>query len=196
MPGSPRTFDPAAPSAPPPSPHALPPTAFDRIPLPVRMVAYGAAFLAFVLGVVPFAAYQLDVYVPAMRINVGPLQWLGVPLFVIFLAIYLYSSYVLTNVGRGAYVEFDPPKQFVAVGPFRWCRNPIAGSLLGAILGEALALSSTGILLLFVMGLPLAHIQVVLLEEPLLKKRFGAAYEAYLQSVPRWLPRPPRRSAT
>lgn len=172
----------------------LPPTLFDHIPLPVRMVVYGVAFLGFVLGLVPFLAYQVDVYVPSVRMNVGPLQWLGLPLFVACLAVYLYSSYVLTRVGRGAYVEFDPPKQFVAVGPFRWCRNPIAGSLLGAILGEALALSSTGILLLFLVGLPLAHAQVVLLEEPLLKKRFGAAYEAYLRNVPRWLPRPPRRS--
>jgi protein-S-isoprenylcysteine O-methyltransferase Ste14 len=30
-------------------------------------------------------------------------------------------------------------------------------------------------------------------EEPTLERRFGATYTAYRQSVPRWMPRPPRR---
>jgi protein-S-isoprenylcysteine O-methyltransferase Ste14 len=33
-----------------------------------------------------------------------------------------------------------------------------------------------------------AHLFVVLVEEPLLRRRFGAAYEAYCQAVRRWLP--------
>jgi protein-S-isoprenylcysteine O-methyltransferase Ste14 len=57
--------------------------------------------------------------------------------------------------------------------------------------GEAIAFSSVGIFLLFLVSVPAAHLQVVLLEEPLLKKRFGQAYEAYLAEVPRWLPRRP-----
>ena len=84
------------------------------------------------------------------------------------------------------------PREFVASGPYRWVRNPVAASLAGALLGLAIALSSTGVLLLFVLGLPLAHMQVVLLEEPLLRKRFGASYEAYVRRVPRWIPRAPR----
>jgi len=36
------------------------------------------------------------------------------------------------------------------------------------------------------------HLFVRLVEEPLLRRRFGAAYEAYRRAVPRWLPRPPR----
>ena len=94
--------------------------------------------------------------------------------------------------GRGAYVEFDPPRQFVATGPFRYCRNPIAACVLGMILGEAIGLSSSGVLILFLLGLPIAHAQVVFLEEPLLSKRFGAEYQQYLSRVPRWIPRPVR----
>jgi protein-S-isoprenylcysteine O-methyltransferase Ste14 len=33
-----------------------------------------------------------------------------------------------------------------------------------------------------------AHLLVVLVEEPLLRRRFGAAYEAYGRAVRRWLP--------
>ena len=33
------------------------------------------------------------------------------------------------------------------------------------------------------------HAFVTLYEEPMLKKRFGAAYEHYLEEIPRWIPR-------
>ena len=165
---------------------------FEGIPLVVRMFVYGTVFLAFVLGFLPWLVYRIDVHWPAWRVDIGVGRWFGVMLFVVCVSIYGYSSYLLSRHGRGAYVEFDPPQAFVAIGPFRWCRNPIAGSLVGAVLGEALAFSSTGIFLLFVAALPLAHLQIVVLEEPLLRRRFGQPYEDYLQRVPRWLPRPPR----
>lgn len=163
----------------------------ERVPLGVRMLAYGAVFLAAVLGGLPWLAYRLDMAVPDWHIELGPWRAIGVVVFAAFLALYIYCSFQLSRRGRGAYVEFDPPRRFVAEGPYRWCRNPIAASLLGMLLGEAVALSSTGVLLLFTAGLALAHAQVVLLEEPLLRRRFGAAYEDYLKRVPRWLPRRP-----
>lgn len=170
-----------------------PNTALDAIPLSLRMAVYGAGFLAFVLVLLPWLAHRVDVYWPQSRVEVGPLRWVGWVLFAALLAFYIAASYVLTSRGRGAYVEFDPPKEFVAAGPFRWCRNPIAGSLIAMFAALALALSSTGIFLLFLVAIPLGHAQVVLLEEPLLRQRFGQPYEQYLRDVPRWIPRPPRR---
>lgn len=37
--------------------------------------------------------------------------------------------------------------------------------------------------------LTLAHLFVIFYEEPTLRRQFGASYEAYLRSVPRWIPR-------
>ncbi|MBN2448129.1 MAG: hypothetical protein JXO22_15475 [Phycisphaerae bacterium] len=177
------------------TPDGTPPPAtfLDRIPLNLRMLLYGTSFLALVLIVVPWAAYRVDVHLPAWHVEIGWARVIGGVLFAAALAVYFAASYVLTTHGKGAYVEFDPPKQFVATGPFRWTRNPIAGSLVMMLLGEAVAFSSTGIALLFVLSLPLAHLQVVLLEEPLLTRRFGADYTRYKGEVPRWFPRPPRR---
>ena len=155
------------------------------------MLFYGVFFLAAVLAGLPWLAYRIDVYLPGWHVQIGWWRALGIVLFLIFFATYVWSSYLLSQRGRGAYVEFDPPKEFVATGPFRCVRKPIAGSLVGMLLGEALTCSSTGILLLFVIALPLAHCQVVFLEEPLLRKRFGQAYVDYLARVPRWLPRLP-----
>lgn len=171
----------------------VPATPLDRIPLALRMTIYFVAFLAFVLIVLPYAALQADRLLVSIAFDLPlAVRIIGWCVFAACFAIYAASSVHLSTRGRGAYVEFDPPKVFVASGPFRWCRNPIAACVLGMILGEAIGLSSSGVLLLFLIGLPIAHAQVVLLEEPLLLKRFGQPYAEYLQSVPRWIPRPPR----
>jgi protein-S-isoprenylcysteine O-methyltransferase Ste14 len=164
----------------------------DRIPLVVRTVVYYVFFLAFILILMPWVAHALGKRVVPWQIEIGWGRAVGWVIFGVSFLVYTGSSVLLMRRGRGAYVEFDPPKEFVTTGPFRWCRNPIAACLLGMILGEALAFSAVGILLLFVVGLPLAHLQVVLLEEPLLEKRFGQAYRDYRAQVPRWIPRPPR----
>lgn len=165
----------------------------DAIPLAARGVFYAVFFLAMILGVVPWLAYRFDVAVPAWHVD---LPWVvrivGWVLFAITLGVYLRCSIHLMSRGRGAYVEFDPPKEFVATGPFRWCRNPIALCVVLMLVWLAVAWSSTGILLLFLVAAPLAHAQVVLLEEPLLRQRFGATYEHYRRTVPRWCPRRPR----
>ncbi len=164
------------------------------IPLALRMSIYGPLFLAGVLAGLPWLAYRADVYVPSLHVEVGLLRWVGVTIFTAFFVLYVYCSYLLSRIGRGAYVEFDPPAALVTVGPFRWSRNPIAACVVGMLLGEAIALSSTGIAMLFVIAVPLAHAQVVLLEEPLLRQRFGAAYDEYVARVPRWWPRRPRET--
>lgn len=168
----------------------------ERIPIHTRMLFYGVPFLAAVLIGLPWLAYRVDVYAPRWHVEIGWLRIVGVVLFLAFLGMYIFCSCVLSSLGRGTFVEFDPPRAFVASGPYRWVRNPVAACLVGAVFSLAIALSSTGIFLMFLLGLPLAHMQVVLLEEPLLRKRFGSSYEAYLRRVPRWIPRPPRSSQT
>jgi protein-S-isoprenylcysteine O-methyltransferase Ste14 len=168
------------------------PTALDAIPLAIRGVVYAIAFLVMILGVVPWAAYRVDANFPALHISMPWIvRTIGWMLFGMTLALYLAGSFHLMSRGRGAYVEFDPPKEFVATGMFRWCRNPIALCIVLMLLWLAIAWSSTGVFLLFAVAVPTAHAQVVLLEEPLLRKRFGQPYEDFLRKVPRWLPRPP-----
>ena len=166
----------------------------DKIPLSLRTVFYYFFFLAFILGAVPYAAHWAAArWLPAtMHFDIFWIKPIGWIIFAFTYVLYTAASIVLMKRGHGAYVEFDPPKEFVATGPFRWCRNPIAACVLGMVLGEALAFSSTGIFLLFAVGLPLAHMQVVLMEEPLLEQRFGQTYLDYKRRVPRWIPRIPR----
>jgi protein-S-isoprenylcysteine O-methyltransferase Ste14 len=70
---------------------------------------------------------------------------------------------------------------------------------LGAVsvlFGEAVLLESFLILGFALAMLCFFHLFVVYYEEPRLKRRFGWAYEEYLCSVPRWLPRLKRNDAS
>jgi protein-S-isoprenylcysteine O-methyltransferase Ste14 len=162
-----------------------------RIPLVPRMIFYTTFFLAALLGVLPAINYYLFDRLAGLHYEIGAWRWAGVAVFTLSTAIYLAIAYHLTNRGRGAFVEFDPPSQLVTTGPYRWVRNPISVCCLVMVLGQAIMLSSTGILFMFFLGFAIAHAQAMLLEEPLLKKRFGKQYLDYMARVSRFIPRPP-----
>lgn len=90
---------------------------------------------------------------------------------------------------NGSLAPWNPPKQLVVVGLYRYCRNPVITGIYAMLTGEAIALQSpwvAGWALLFMIGMT-SHI--VFQEEPLLRERFGESYDHYRQHVPRWPPR-------
>ena len=95
-------------------------------------------------------------------------------------------------VGRGTPAPFDPPRSFVPGGPYRWVRNPMYLGALLVLVGFGLWHASGSMVLLALPALALAHLFVVLYEEPTLRRRFGQPYVAYLARVNRWVPKPPR----
>jgi protein-S-isoprenylcysteine O-methyltransferase Ste14 len=58
-----------------------------------------------------------------------------------------------------------------------------------AILGVAIAFDSSAAGWWFVLFVVVNHVYFVLVEEPGLRRRFGAEYENYAANVPRWWPR-------
>jgi protein-S-isoprenylcysteine O-methyltransferase Ste14 len=97
----------------------------------------------------------------------------------------------LFNVeGRGTPVPFDPPKRFVATGPYRFVRNPMALGLFLVLGGEAALYESKAVVIYLLLVIGLIHAFVCWVEEPDLTRRFGASYAAYKHDVPRWIPRP------
>lgn len=57
------------------------------------------------------------------------------------------------------------------------------------LLGEALVFQSLRLLGYAVGVWCVFHLFFIFYEEPILKKKFGAAYEEYYNAVPRWVPR-------
>jgi protein-S-isoprenylcysteine O-methyltransferase Ste14 len=97
--------------------------------------------------------------------------------------------------GRGTPAPFDPPREFVASGPYRYVRNPMYVGATAVILGAGLAVSSPSIVMLALAFLLTMHLFVVVHEEPALAGKFGVSYQQYRSSVHRWLIRKPKSNA-
>ncbi len=91
------------------------------------------------------------------------------------------------QLGRGTPAPFDPPREFVVTGPYRWSRNPMYLLYVLTMLGEAWAFASPALVLYATAFFGLAHLFVVKVEEPDLCRRFDETYAAYTARVPRWM---------
>jgi protein-S-isoprenylcysteine O-methyltransferase Ste14 len=94
--------------------------------------------------------------------------------------------------GEGTPAPFDPPRKFVAAGPYKFMRNPMYVGGFIVLIGFGLYEQSPAILLFTLPWLLLAHLFVIVYEEPHLRHTFGTAYDAYCRSVHRWLPAVPK----
>jgi protein-S-isoprenylcysteine O-methyltransferase Ste14 len=116
----------------------------------------------------------------------------GVALMLLGAALGLWCGALFAWRGDGTPAPFDAPRQFVAVGPYRWVRNPMYVGGLLLLIGFALWLRSPAVLLMAVALLIAAHLFVVGYEERTLERRFGEGYRSYKRAVHRWIPRKPR----
>ena len=112
----------------------------------------------------------------------------GIILMIIGAIVVLACVAVFVVRGKGTPAVFDPPRKFVAVGPYAYVRNPmyIGGFIL--LVGFGLFHSSVSILLLSIILLLLFHLFVVLVEEPTLERTFGESYIEYKKRINRWIP--------
>ena len=119
---------------------------------------------------------------PALRI-------VGIVLIAAGLAVvvHAYVRFALDGIGTPSPVA--PPRELVVTGAYRHVRNPMYVATAAVIAGEGLLLRRP--ILLVAAAVYCAAMAVLnrRVEEPLLRRRFGAAYERYRSAVPGWLPR-------
>jgi len=152
----------------------------------LRTLVVATLFFGFWVAVGNWAS-QFD---PILGGTLPAWTWpLGAALATAGAALALTCAGLFAVRGNGTPAPFDPPRNFVAFGPYRAVRNPmyIGGWLL--IAGFALVARSSGVLVLSFAFLVLAHLFVILYEEPTLTTKFGPAYEKYRKTVPRWVPK-------
>src|SRR5580765_930730 len=105
------------------------------------------------------------------------------------LVLVVWSNYHFWTRGRGTLAPWDPPRRFVVSGPYRFVRNPMISGVILLLLAEACGLRSTphaewaGLFTL------INAVYIPALEEPMLRARFGDAYESYTRAVRRFVPR-------
>jgi protein-S-isoprenylcysteine O-methyltransferase Ste14 len=114
---------------------------------------------------------------------------LGVALMIVSGMVAFACVATFVTRGEGTPAPFDPPRKFVAAGPYRFVRNPMYVGGFMVLVGFGLYEQSPAILLFTLPWLLSAHLFVIGYEEPHLRATFGEAYEAYCRSVRRWWPR-------
>jgi len=154
--------------------------------LALRALIYVTGFVLLfgwlALAVRPFDQ-RLEVVLPAWT------NALGVVVMAVGGILVITCAAIFVLRGRGTPAIFDPPKEFVALGPYKFVRNPmyIGGFIL--LVGFGLYQNSASILLLSLLLALLIHLFVLAIEEQGLEKRFGRSYLEYKKSVNRWIPK-------
>jgi protein-S-isoprenylcysteine O-methyltransferase Ste14 len=118
-----------------------------------------------------------------------PAFWLALVLATGGIALAVWTVTLFVKRGEGTPAPWDPPRNFVARGPYRHLRNPMITGALMVLGAESLFLQSWPIAVwagIFFAGNALYF---PLVEEKGLERRFGDTYRTYKQNVPRWTPR-------
>jgi protein-S-isoprenylcysteine O-methyltransferase Ste14 len=158
----------------------------------IRSLIYATGFI-FIWGYAALWVRRYDA-----ELGVALPAWtrpLGIACMVLGTAFALTCVGTFVVRGRGTPAPFDAPRKLVAVGIYRWVRNPMYVGGFLTLMGFALYEYSVSILLLAVVMWLAAHLFVCFYEEPTLRAKFDGSYEEYCRAVSRWLPRPPRGQA-
>ena len=116
----------------------------------------------------------------------------GLPVIAIGVALLVWCVREFYSAGKGTLAPWDPPRHLVTSGPYRYSRNPMYVAVLMILAGWALSLDITSYRAPWQYALFMAivfHLRVVLFEERWASEKFGAQWNDYAASVPRWLGR-------
>ncbi len=114
---------------------------------------------------------------------------LGAVLLALGLTLFVASLHEFWSRGRGTLAPWDPPRQFVVSGPYRFVRNPMISGVIFVLFAEATLLRSWSHAL-WAAGFALSNVVYLpMFEEPQLAARFGEPYRIYQRAVRRFIPR-------
>jgi len=153
----------------------------------IRSILFTLLIPGTVAVIVPY------LIVSSHPVSITPLRWFGLVPILIGTAILIRCIWDFGVSGRGTLAPVDPPSRLVVRGLYRYVRNPMYVGVVLMILGEAFLFASTALFIHALATFTAVHLFVLIYEEPTLRRRFGHAYEAYTQSVNRWLPRRPHQ---
>ena len=84
-------------------------------------------------------------------------------------------------------IPFQESDALLTDGMYRITRNPMYLGMLSILLGVATLCGSVSPLVVAILFVPVLNVRVIRHEEAMLTERFGAEYEAYMDSVRRWI---------
>src|SRR5262245_33295566 len=99
------------------------------------------AFLAFAVlpGVV---AYLVPLLLAWSVLRIRTFQWLALVPLLLGTAVLMWCVREFFVRGKGTLAPWDPPRQLVATGPYKWSRNPMYVAVSLVLIGWALGFRS------------------------------------------------------
>ncbi len=156
---------------------------------PVGLVVFfGMLFL------VVFGSIYMDRVLGFPKLLPGAIGTLiGMILLILGLVVWVWCV-VWFLKAKGTPVPFNPPRELVTEGPYAWSRNPMLTGVFAFLFGIGFLLHSVTMVFVWTPVFIIFNIlELKLVEEPELERRFGENYLEYKQSVPMFVPRVTRR---
>jgi protein-S-isoprenylcysteine O-methyltransferase Ste14 len=158
-------------------------------PRMVELATYLVVGFAMLVAAPAVGIYTDSLILPASHfVTRNPLLFgAGLILIIGGAALVLWTIILFKTRGQGTPNPLLPPRELVVEGPYSYTRNPMALGAFIVLVGEAAFYGSPTLLLIAILFLVIVYANIVRIEEPQLRRRFGANYEAYLKSVPRFI---------
>jgi protein-S-isoprenylcysteine O-methyltransferase Ste14 len=151
-----------------------------------RTITYATVFVSFLLIYLPARVLAWSGLARPATIEAPQIIGIIVGSVGALVALWCISTFVW--IGKGTPAPFDPPRQLVIPGPYRFVRNPMYIGAGLVLTGAALFYKSAPLLAYGALFLVAAYLFVMWYEEPTLRRTFGQEYEAYCHRVRRWWP--------
>jgi protein-S-isoprenylcysteine O-methyltransferase Ste14 len=114
---------------------------------------------------------------------------IGVVLLSLGLAIWAWCI-VYFSKAKGTPVPFNPPRELVTGGPYAWSRNPMLTGVFAVLFGIGFLLHSVSMVFIWTPVFVIFNIlELKLVEEPELERRFGESYIEYKRRIPMFIPK-------
>jgi protein-S-isoprenylcysteine O-methyltransferase Ste14 len=141
----------------------------------VTLFMAGIPTLVFWSGKFPYKA-------PILNHQVS--QLVSIVCFIFGLPWMLSAVFLQLFRGKGTPVPIVPTKHFLQNGPYRYVRNPMMLGFFLYLLGWALFFNKVGAFLATAVIIAFLLVEIKIVEEPELEKRFGDAYREYKKETP------------
>ena len=136
-------------------------------------------------GLVPWLITQWDGSPPGW--DAGDLLGLAAGLVGLAMVVACFVRFV--REGGGTPAPTAPTEELVVGGLYRYVRNPMYVGVGLVIGGQCLAFRSVPLVVWLALFTVSVTVFVVTYEQPTLRERYGASYDAYCRAVPAVLPR-------
>ena len=154
------------------------------------MTPIGLLVFASILVLLVFGSLYMDGALSLPRLLPGFLSS-GIGGVLLLAGVVLWAWCVVWFMrARGTPVPFNPPRELVTVGPYAWSRNPMLTGVFSCLFGLGFLLHSVSMVVVWTPVFVLLNvIELKVVEEPELERRFGTSYREYKRRVPMFVPR-------